>query len=74
VYDILRAEPDTPVMLLRLDGLGQFQRAQYDGFWSFWGIKKGRRHVSLDLRPITDLDPTQELAVFNETLEALLNS
>jgi hypothetical protein len=30
--------------------------------------------VSLDLRPITDLDPTQELAVFNETLEALLNS
>ncbi len=74
VYDILRAEPDTPVMLLRLDGLGQFQRAQYDGFWSFLGIKKGRRHVSLDLRPITDLDPTQELAVFNETLEALLNS
>jgi 1-acyl-sn-glycerol-3-phosphate acyltransferase len=74
VYDILRAEPDTPVMLLRLDGLGQFQRAQYDGFWSFLGIKKGHRHVSLDLRPITDLDPTQDLAVFNQTLEALLNS
>jgi hypothetical protein len=32
MYDILRTAPDTPVLLLRLDGLGKFQRAQYDGF------------------------------------------
>lgn len=74
VYDILRAQPDTAVMLLRIDGLGKFQRAQYDGFWSFLGIKNGRRHVSMDLHPITDLEPKQELAVFNEQLETLLNS
>ena len=74
MYDILRTAPDTPVLLLRLDGLGKFQRAQYDGFWSFLVIKKGRRHLSLDLRQISNLDPKQDLAVFNETLEALLNS
>lgn len=74
VYDILRAQPDTAVMLLRIDGRGKFQRAQYDGFWSFLGIKNGTRHVSMDLHPITDLDPKQELAVFIEQLETLLNS
>lgn len=74
VCDILWAQPDTPVMLLRLNGLGKFQRAQYDGFWSFLSIKNGRRHVSMDLHPITDLDPKQDLAVFNEQLETLLSS
>lgn len=73
VHEILQANPETPVMLLRLDGLGKFQRAQYDGFWSFLGRKHGRRHVSADLRPIK-LDAGLELAAFNKHLEDLLNS
>lgn len=73
VYDILRAEPDTPVMLLKLDGLGKFQFAIYDLFWSFLGIQKGRRHVSVEISPLTDLDLTMELAAFNKVLEDRLN-
>jgi 1-acyl-sn-glycerol-3-phosphate acyltransferase len=73
VHDILRAEPDTPVMLLRLDGLGKFQMAKYDGFWSFLGIKNGRRHVSVDIRPVVDLDPSMDLAAFNMRLQEMLN-
>lgn len=73
VHEILRAEPDTPVMLLRLDGLGQFQRESHDLFWSFLGRIKGRRHVSLDLQPI-ELDASLELAEFNAQLERLLNA
>lgn len=74
VRDILKAEPNTPVMLLRLDGLGKYQFAKYDGFWSFLGIKKGRRHVSMHLSPLTDLDPASDLAEFNKSLENHLNS
>ena len=74
VHDILRAEPDTPVMLLRIDGLGAFQNATYDNFWTFIGIKKGRRHVTMDLRPLTDLDPSMEIEAFNARLEVLLNT
>ncbi len=73
VYDILRAEPNTPVMLLKLDGLGQFQFAIYDLFWSFLGIQKGRRHVSVEISPLTDLDTTLDLAAFNKVLEDRLN-
>ena len=74
VHDILRAEPGTPVMLLRLSGLGRFQEARYDGFWSFIGRKNGRRHVAMDLRPLRDLDPAQDVETFNARLEALLNT
>ncbi|MCF2870635.1 1-acyl-sn-glycerol-3-phosphate acyltransferase [Octadecabacter sp. G9-8] len=74
VHEILNAEPDTPVMLLRLGGLGQFQPAIYDLFWSFLGRTKGRRHVSLDLTPVVDLDPGMELEAFNAKLEQMLNS
>lgn len=74
VYDILRAEPDTPVMLLKLDGLGKYQFATYDLFWSFLGIKKGRRHVSVDILPLVDLDTTSDLGAFNKRLEDRLNS
>jgi hypothetical protein len=72
VDEILNAEPDIPVMLLRLGGLGQFQPAVYDLFWSFLGRTKGRRHFSLDLTPI-NLDASQDLAAFNAQLELLLN-
>jgi len=74
VHDILSAEPDTPVMLLRLDGLGMYQRQSHDLFWSFLGIKKGRRHVSMDLQPIHDLDPSMPVEEFNGKLEKMLNA
>lgn len=74
VHEILRLEPNTPVMLLRIGGLGKFQDAEYDKFWTFLGRKKGRRHVSIDIQPLTDLDPALELAEFNVKLETLLNS
>ena len=74
VRDILAAEPGTPVMLLRIDGLGRFQEARYDGFWSFLGRRKGRRHVEVDLRPLPDLDPTLPLDAFNARLEEALNA
>ena len=73
VREILQAAPDTPVLLLRTDGLGKFQQAKYDWFWSFIGIQKGRRHVSMDIRPI-QLDPSLALEDFNAHLEALLNT
>jgi len=74
VHDILSAEPDTPVILLRLDGLGMFQRRSHDLFWSFLGIRKGRRHVSMDLQPIHDLDPSMPVDAFNRKLEKMLNA
>lgn len=74
VREILAAAPDTPVMLLRLGGLGKFQPAVYDLFWSFLGRTKGRRHISLDLTPVTDLDPSMDLAAFNARLQDMLNS
>ena len=73
VQEILRAHPNTPIMMLRTQGLGQYQDATYDLFWSFLGRQKGRRHVQMQLTPITDLDPTTELATFNAKLEKLLN-
>lgn len=73
VHDILSARPDTPVMLLRLGGIGRFQEKQYDKFWSFIGRRQGRLHVSLDLTPIT-LDTSLPLDQFNAHLERLLNA
>jgi len=74
VHDILNAQPDTPLMLLRLGGLGKFQPAIYDLFYSFIGRTQGRRHVSLDLQPLQDLDPSLPIEDFNAKLETLLNS
>jgi len=74
VHEILTAAPDTPVLLLRLDGIGWFQEAKYDGFWSFVGRKKGRRHINVDLRVAPRLDTGIDLADFNAQIEALLNT
>lgn len=71
--EILATVPDVPVVILRIDGLGKFQDARYDGFWSFLGRKKGRRHVSLEIELYDRLDPTMELAEFNKRLEDTLN-
>ncbi|MEL7167632.1 MAG: 1-acyl-sn-glycerol-3-phosphate acyltransferase, partial [Pseudomonadota bacterium] len=74
-HDIMRAHPELPVMVLRIDGLGRFQRAVHDGFWSFLGRQKGRRHVSVDIRPLPDfIDPQADLATFNAALEAAFNT
>lgn len=73
-HEILQSVPDTPVMLLRIGGLGQFQPARYDSFWSFIGRKQGRRHVSVQIDMITSLDPSLPLEEFNQQLEGLLNS
>lgn len=73
VHEILLANPDTPLLLLRTEGLGKFQRKLYDGFWSFLGIKRGRRHVQINLTPIT-LDANIPLEAFNKQLEMLLNT
>ena len=72
-HDILQTNPNRPVLLLRLDGLGRFQPARYDYFWTFIGRNKGRRHVSVDLRRVDDLDPSLPLAAFNASLEERLN-
>lgn len=74
VHDILKTAPDTPVVLLRIDGLGKFQPARYDGFWSFIGRRNGRRHINVDIKRITDLDPSAPLDAFNDRLETLLNT
>lgn len=74
VRDILRAHPETPVMMLRTYGLGKFQDKTYDLFWSFLGRKKGRRHVQIELTPVTNLDPSMELEAFNARLEEMLNA
>ncbi|MBM7068994.1 1-acyl-sn-glycerol-3-phosphate acyltransferase [Actibacterium sp. 188UL27-1] len=74
VHDILRAKPDIPVVLLKLDGLGKYQFAKHDSFWSFLGIRKGRRHISVDIQPLTDLDPAMALPAFNKKIEDLLNA
>lgn len=74
-YDIMRANPDLPVMVLRIDGLGTFQRKLYDGFWSFVGRKNGRRHVSIDIRPLpAHVDPKLDLASFNIRLQEVFNT
>ena len=72
-YDVARDNPDVPIMLVRIDGLGRFQKARYDSFYTFIGRKKGRRHVSVDIKLLTDLDRNQDLVDFNKELEALLN-
>ena len=72
-YDVARDNPDVPIMLVRIDGLGRFQKARYDSFYTFIGRKKGRRHVRVDIKLLTDLDRNQDLVDFNKELEALLN-
>ncbi|WP_299551263.1 1-acyl-sn-glycerol-3-phosphate acyltransferase [uncultured Tateyamaria sp.] len=73
-YDILQTNPNRPVLLLRLDGLGRFQHARYDYFWTFIGIKKGRRHISVDIKTVLDLNLSMDLASFNKDLEDRLNT
>ena len=64
-YETLKSMPGRPVVVLRIDGLGKFQFAKYDHFWSFIGKKKGRRHVNIAVDVFEDgLDTSVDLAEF----------
>ncbi|MGR3469197.1 MAG: lysophospholipid acyltransferase family protein [Shimia sp.] len=71
--DILRARPETTVLLLKIDGLGKHQWRKYDGFWNLIGRKRGRQHVNMELVEVT-LDPTLPPEAFNARLAELMNS
>ncbi|MEL7133464.1 MAG: 1-acyl-sn-glycerol-3-phosphate acyltransferase [Pseudomonadota bacterium] len=73
-YDIARSNPDIPIMIVRIDGLGRFQSVRHDSFFTFIGRKKGRRHVSIDIKLATDIDRNADLAAFNADLEARFNT
>lgn len=74
-YDTLRTLPDCPVVILRIHGLSQFDKPIRDLFWSFLGIKQGRRHVSITIERLDDgLDTTVPLEQFNADLEARFNA
>lgn len=73
-FDVLNAAPDVPVLLARIDGLGRFQDVRHDHMLSFIGIRRGRRHVRIDLSRLEGLDPSEPIEQFNARLEALLNT
>ena len=72
-HDLLKARPQTSVIIARLDGIGWFQEARHDLFWTFLGRKKGRRHVTLSLEKV-ELDAALPVEEFNAQLEAMLNT
>ena len=71
-YKTLKILPKTPVVLINIKGLGRNQKATYDRFWSFLGIKKGRRHVSLDIKVLSEGLKSSNVTVFNKQLEEWL--
>lgn len=74
-YDTLKAMPDCPVALVRIEGLSTFDTAVYDRFWTFLFIKKGRRHVNVSIEILSgELDTNVPLEMFNQRLESLLNN
>ncbi|MEM8578311.1 MAG: 1-acyl-sn-glycerol-3-phosphate acyltransferase [Pseudomonadota bacterium] len=72
-YDMIRAHPNAPVLLARIEGLGRFQTPRFDAFWTFIGRAKGRRHVAVEITRLEGLSTDQPMAAFNAQLEALLN-
>lgn len=74
-YETLRANPDCPVVLLRIQGIGRFEQPKRDLFWSFLFGLRGRRHVSMELQVIEGgLDTGVPVAQFNADLEARFNA
>ncbi len=72
-FDTIKALNNPPIVLIKVDGLGKHQYKIYDLFWSFLGIKKGRRHVKLSLEILHDFDPGEDCAEFNRQLENYFN-
>ena len=74
-YDTLKALPDCPVIIARIQGISQFDTPIRDLFWSFIGIQKGRRHVSITLELLEDgLNTDVSLEEFNRDLEERFNA
>lgn len=74
-YDLLRDNPNCPVVLLRIQGLSKYDKPIYDRFWSFLGIKKGRRHVTITIERLDKpLDTSISLEDFNADLEERFNA
>lgn len=73
-YETLKAIPDCPVVIVKLQGISKFDQPKYDFFWSFLFGMRGRRHVNMTIELLEDgLDTDQSLADFNADLEARFN-
>ncbi len=72
-FDMINALPDSPVVLIKIDGLGPGQYKTYDQFWSFLGITNGRRHVKLEMEVVDRLSTHGGRAAFNQRLENYFN-
>lgn len=72
-FDTIKALNNPPIVLIKVDGLGKHQYRIFDLFWSFLGIKKGRRHVKLELEILHDFDPGNSCKAFNKKLENYFN-
>ncbi len=74
-YDTLKAIPDCPVMILRIQGLSKYDHSIRDLFWSFLGIRKGRRHVGISIEAVEGgLNTDVSLEEFNRDLEERFNA
>ncbi|WP_224816779.1 1-acyl-sn-glycerol-3-phosphate acyltransferase [Hasllibacter sp. MH4015] len=74
-YDTLKANPDCPVLILRIRGLSKYDIPVHDRFWSFLGIMRGRRHVGISIERLEDgLDTSVGLERFNRELEERFNA
>ena len=74
-YETLRANPGCPVAILRIQGLSKFDKSIRDRFWTFIGIQKGRRHVSVTIERLDEgLDTSVSLEDFNADLEERFNA
>ena len=72
-YDTIKALDNPPVILIKVDGLGKHQYRIYDLFWSFLGIKKGRRHVKMNMEIVENIDLGKNCAAFNKKLQSYFN-
>lgn len=74
-FETLRANPNCPVLVLRIQGISKFDAPIRDRFWSFLGIKRGRRHVNITIERLEGgLDTSAGLAAFNADLEGRFNA
>ncbi len=73
-YDVLKAMPDIPVAIIRIEGMTKFEAPIHDLFWSFLFIHKGRRHVNITIDVVKEgLNTDCSLEEFNQRLEDVMN-
>ncbi|MCH2164791.1 MAG: 1-acyl-sn-glycerol-3-phosphate acyltransferase [Marinovum sp.] len=74
-YETLKAIPDCPVVMVRIQGLSKFDKPVRDQFWYWTRLLPGRRHITLTLELIENgLDTAVPLEIFNRDLEERLNA